>query len=703
MIDMTPLDFENLELAISAHLNGPVEASTMSRIYAKSGGNIGLAISLVDATVRENLLVRRGSEWVAARDLWSSGMRAVLEGYLENLDKSTRDALEIIAIVGVAGLETVRKLVEWDTLELLEERSLIAFVNRGPSQLITVTPPLLVEYFRHEPLSTRQIRLTELIIDRLGSSSSSTATILTERSNSLHTATEPDALFVRLLHERARARRIVMAAEWEANATPATAVRYVAALMDTYTPAADTDIRRVIGSTDLLSGGIDDRAQLLSLRARWSAYVDHDLEAALQILEEGRDGLGPYSRTLDAVEVEIRHSIEALPDDFAEMLEVTDELPDAVKAELLEVQLLVLVSLARFSDAHRVATALSEIKDVDVTHRQKALKALAMIGEGRYQQAREMLVQALDEAHGYLDIDGVRTFGAALAICHLHSGDNVALDELLKTIFAAGDPTPFPAGTQRAFLAIGTLNAVRHGRIASAERFAAEVEHLPGQDGPMPVQSAAWATAQLRSFEGQSAEAARVLWESATKLWDRGARFAALVAFLAAAEIESTPERLDHITTCLSSTPDARVLQAHRDYLCAWAAQDGNATLDAAEELDRLGRIGVALSACEQALTLASEREDIELEARAKDIQTTIRHARGAAGYDVARFRAQSASLTEREKEVARLAATGLSNQEIAAHLVLSVRTVESHMHRVMRKLDLSSRHLLEENNAALL
>ncbi|EYT60917.1 hypothetical protein [Microbacterium sp. UCD-TDU] len=267
VIDMTPLDFENLELAISAHLNGPVEASTMSRIYAKSGGNIGLAISLVDATVRENLLVRRGSEWVAARDLWSSGMRAVLEGYLENLDKSTRDALEIIAIVGVAGLETVRKLVEWDTLELLEERSLIAFVNRGPSQLITVTPPLLVEYFRHEPLSTRQIRLTELIIDRLGSSSSSTATILTERSNSLHTATEPDALFVRLLHERARARRIVMAAEWEANATPATAVRYVAALMDTYTPAADTDIRRVIGSTDLLSGG-DRRPRAIAIPSR---------------------------------------------------------------------------------------------------------------------------------------------------------------------------------------------------------------------------------------------------------------------------------------------------------------------------------------------------------------------------------------------------------------------------------------------------
>jgi len=48
--------------------------------------------------------------------------------------------------------------------------------------------------------------------------------------------------------------------------------------------------------------------------------------------------------------------------------------------------------------------------------------------------------------------------------------------------------------------------------------------------------------------------------------------------------------------------------------------------------------------------------------------------------------------LTRREREVAGLVAQGLTNREIAARLVLSVRTVEGHIDRVLGKLDLHSR-----------
>lgn len=48
--------------------------------------------------------------------------------------------------------------------------------------------------------------------------------------------------------------------------------------------------------------------------------------------------------------------------------------------------------------------------------------------------------------------------------------------------------------------------------------------------------------------------------------------------------------------------------------------------------------------------------------------------------------------LTERERAVAALAAQGKSNQEIAAALVVSKRTVESHMGNIMGKLGMSSR-----------
>jgi DNA-binding CsgD family transcriptional regulator len=50
------------------------------------------------------------------------------------------------------------------------------------------------------------------------------------------------------------------------------------------------------------------------------------------------------------------------------------------------------------------------------------------------------------------------------------------------------------------------------------------------------------------------------------------------------------------------------------------------------------------------------------------------------------------ATLTTRELEIARLAAEGLSNQEIASRLYLSRRTVESHLSRIFAKLDVHTR-----------
>jgi DNA-binding NarL/FixJ family response regulator len=53
---------------------------------------------------------------------------------------------------------------------------------------------------------------------------------------------------------------------------------------------------------------------------------------------------------------------------------------------------------------------------------------------------------------------------------------------------------------------------------------------------------------------------------------------------------------------------------------------------------------------------------------------------------------ASGSALTESERAVAELAAAGRSNREIAAELVVSVRTVESQLSATYRKLDIQSR-----------
>jgi len=51
--------------------------------------------------------------------------------------------------------------------------------------------------------------------------------------------------------------------------------------------------------------------------------------------------------------------------------------------------------------------------------------------------------------------------------------------------------------------------------------------------------------------------------------------------------------------------------------------------------------------------------------------------------------------LTEREREVMRLIARGYAYKEVASTLFISIKTVESHVSSVLRKLQLSSRHEL--------
>jgi DNA-binding NarL/FixJ family response regulator len=58
-------------------------------------------------------------------------------------------------------------------------------------------------------------------------------------------------------------------------------------------------------------------------------------------------------------------------------------------------------------------------------------------------------------------------------------------------------------------------------------------------------------------------------------------------------------------------------------------------------------------------------------------------------------------SLSPREREVMRLIARGYTYREVARDLVLSVKTVETHVSAVLRKLQLSNRHELAKWAAA--
>jgi two-component system response regulator NreC len=87
----------------------------------------------------------------------------------------------------------------------------------------------------------------------------------------------------------------------------------------------------------------------------------------------------------------------------------------------------------------------------------------------------------------------------------------------------------------------------------------------------------------------------------------------------------------------------------------------------------------------------AAKRGEVYLQAAASKALVADYLRRAARGEDRGRYD----GLTDREREILRLIAQGMTTPEIAKDLVLSPHTVQSHRDRIMSKLDLHSKAAL--------
>jgi DNA-binding NarL/FixJ family response regulator len=142
----------------------------------------------------------------------------------------------------------------------------------------------------------------------------------------------------------------------------------------------------------------------------------------------------------------------------------------------------------------------------------------------------------------------------------------------------------------------------------------------------------------------------------------------------------------------IAAQTDADLVRAYAAHAAALATHDA-AELEAISA--RFEQIGSLLLAMQAAGEAAQEHRRAGRDASARRAalraQLLAKRCPGAALPALPPLRV--ASLTPREEEVAGLAARGLSNADIAARLVLSVRSVESHLYRAMHKLGVETRH----------
>jgi DNA-binding NarL/FixJ family response regulator/type II secretory pathway predicted ATPase ExeA len=131
-------------------------------------------------------------------------------------------------------------------------------------------------------------------------------------------------------------------------------------------------------------------------------------------------------------------------------------------------------------------------------------------------------------------------------------------------------------------------------------------------------------------------------------------------------------------------------------YAAHATARDGAERLAAAEELAAIGALSYAVEAASQAAAafLTEGRQDSARRAAHRAEQWHIPDQGGTLpridGLD-----STAVALTRREAQLIDLAAKGLSNNEMADRVVLSVRTVETHLYRAMQKLGVRDRREL--------
>ncbi|MFT4126672.1 MAG: LuxR C-terminal-related transcriptional regulator [Gordonia sp. (in: high G+C Gram-positive bacteria)] len=231
---------------------------------------------------------------------------------------------------------------------------------------------------------------------------------------------------------------------------------------------------------------------------------------------------------------------------------------------------------------------------------------------------------------------------------------------------------------------------------------AAEVAANRGRADEVTHLLARLATHPRRGYGFRSARAAVIAaWAEALD----GATSVAAAAAREAAEIARGTGQLTSEVMCLQiavrfgdpgcagrlaelarELPDVGRAQHTLVHARALAAGDGDLLLQVSSTHEAIGDLGAAVDAAAQAAA-AYRRAG-----RAGSALTAVEKARELArrsGADTPTLRAVQSDdrLSDRQREIVRLATQGLTNKEIAERLVLSVRTVEGHLYRASQIL----------------
>ncbi|CAN5699690.1 LuxR family transcriptional regulator [soil metagenome] len=702
-LEVGPLTSDQVDVLLAMVLGGPVDGPTLHRLCRSSDGNVLYLRELVLGALDSGLLAARHGLWrLTGEPGPSARLRDLIADRLGGLSRDELAGLELLAEGAPLALAIVEELCDPAVVEALERRGLVTVECDGRGATVALAHPLHGEVVRAQTPATSVRTIKRRLADAVeavGTPRDDVLRVVRWRLDGGGDA-DPDlvrdaALHARFANDLPTAARLAAVAF---EARPEFASGYLLSEV-LYSLGRSEELAEVLAALDRLVEADDERAMLAAQRAFDLFWHLGEAAAAHQALREGIDQVA-----VDA----LRRELDAIASVFlacagqakAAVARAEPHLERGGDRAFIQASLaagLALPLLGRADDAVVVARrgraacdALGEQLSVFQPSLLAAAETIGLLRGGHLAAAevaaRQGYQRALDESDGA----GWAFFAMTRGLVALQQGritDSGRWWREAADLFGSVGHR----GPQRWALAGGLFVAALRGDAVGAARAATELDDTAAHPARMQdvgeLRARGWARVAAHDRDGALSELDRAV-TTARAAGLAGEELDALHDLARLGRARLVAERVVELAAEVQGVL-ATVQAAH---VAALASNDGAALGAVADGFAALGaRVLAAEAAGAAADTLAVSgraRQSTGWRRRARELRASCEGVR-TPGLEPA---ANPVRLSDREREVALLAAGGLPSREIAERLFLSVRTVDNHLARSYTKLGVSGR-----------
>lgn len=688
-------------------LGGPVAGTVVDQLHELSAGSPLLLRGLMDTAVDDGALTDDTGRWrLTHSPRLSSDIEQLLESRVQGLSPNERDVLEIVAAAEVLDWNALRAMADVDAISNAERHGLIHVISDPLRMRVQVAHPVLVDVVRKNCGVARLREINTALAERfwslvgdVGQGAPRDPRLVIEHARlMMNSDATPDVDLVIDAAESAMTMSSLVLAEQLARFAfeNGGGLRAAIALADalgwrgfneeaeellaTFDPRDEVMLVRwgSLRATNLFFGcgrRAEAEAVLGTVRSRVTTAALRSyalaVEASIAYFAADLD-------TADAASAAVIDDPDAMP-----MAVLWAAVPAAGSANLRGRPAVLAAVASRGADAARECASGPQQYAIALS------EALSALNHGDIAAAQAIVDRQRAQAHGAPHAEAI--VAAMAGRVQLAAGRPQAASDWLQRALSA--MVSSLSGGWVPLVAVWTVQAeVLRGDNSAAARALSTAQAAWGPAVEVFRTSLEQARAYLSAATGATADAYGAIERAAESARRVGIATGELEALYTGLRFGMEPDvdRLKALAEQLNS-PISELAVRHAE---AIITDDGDELDNVASDWEARGMAAHAADAF-AAAALAHRRKG----ARLPGLQSSTRAHWLVSTYGLHTPATVTGGvplpLSGREREIATLVANGLTNRQIAEHLVVSVRTVEGHLYRIYKQLGINDREQL--------